>query len=132
MTQNLPILKAALLPLTFAIMAGCSQSDSGSADSTKSAERLAPPQETGVLEVATRNGSTTYYLDRHENPIGPEYSLVTQFAVSKGWTVNWTMYDSTAEVLKALKSGSTHLAAAGLTVSAFKPAPTPQPQDCRH
>ena len=82
---------------------------------SKTAEQLAPPQETGVLEVATRNGATTYYLDRHQNPIGPEFSLVSRFAESKGWTVNWTMHDSTAEVLQALEAGNTHLAAAGLT-----------------
>ena len=65
--------------------------------------------------MATRNGATTYYLDRHQNPIGPEFSLVSRFAESKGWTVNWTMHDSTAEVLQALEAGNTHLAAAGLT-----------------
>ena len=107
-------LKGALLPLV-AIMAGCSQGESETASTHKPAEQLAPPQETGVLEVATRNGATTYYLDRHQNPIGPEFSLVSRFAESKGWTVNWTMHDSTAEVLQALEAGNTHLAAAGLT-----------------
>lgn len=68
-----------------------------------------------MLEVATRNGSTTYYLNRHENPIGPEYSLISRFAESKGWQVNWTMHESTSEVLKALESEDTHIAAAGLT-----------------
>jgi len=107
-------LKGALLPL-IAIMAGCSQGESETASTHKPAEQLAPPQETGVWEVATRNGATTYYLDRHQNPIGPEFSLVSRFAESKGWTVNWTMHDSTAEVLQALEAGNTHLAAAGLT-----------------
>ncbi|SFR61750.1 membrane-bound lytic murein transglycosylase F [Marinobacter daqiaonensis] len=73
------------------------------------------PFETGVLKVATRNGSTTYYLDRHENSAGPEYSLVSDYAEARGWEVEWTMLESTADVLKALKSGTTHLAAAGLT-----------------
>ncbi|MEP1268418.1 MAG: membrane-bound lytic murein transglycosylase MltF [Marinobacter sp.] len=107
-------MKGALLPL-IAIMAGCSQGESETESTHKPAEQLAPPQETGVLEVATRNGATTYYLDRHQNPIGPEFSLVSRFAESKGWTVNWTMHDSTAEVLQALEAGNTHLAAAGLT-----------------
>lgn len=107
-------LKGAVLPL-IVIMAGCSQGESESASISKTAEQLAPPQETGVLEVATRNGATTYYLDRHQNPIGPEFSLVSRFAESKGWTVNWTMHESTAEVLQALEAGNTHLAAAGLT-----------------
>lgn len=76
---------------------------------------LASPDESGVLHVATRNGSTTYYLDRHENPIGPEYSLARRFAASQGWEIEWTMYDSTAQVLQSLEEGETHLAAAGLT-----------------
>ncbi|OHY80186.1 membrane-bound lytic murein transglycosylase MltF [Marinobacter sp. AC-23] len=118
MTHKLPTLpafKQALIPLTLAVISGCSQGNSDSTANTKPAEQLLPPEETGVLEVATRNGSTTYYLDRHQNPIGPEYSLISQFAASQGWTVNWTMYDSTSAVLNALKSGNTHMAAAGLT-----------------
>ncbi len=101
------------LIFSFAIMAGCSQDSSESkAPETSS---LKSPEETGELLIATRNGSTTYYLDRHENPIGPEYKLMSAFAKSKGWTMKWTMYDSTAEVLDALDSGETHVAAAGLT-----------------
>jgi len=115
MARKLHVLYRTLLLLTVTIMAGCGQGNPASADSNHSAERIAPPEETGVLEVATRNGSTTYYLDRHENPTGPEYSLVSQFAESKGWTVNWTMHESTSAVLKALKSGKVHIAAAGLT-----------------
>ncbi|MBL1274238.1 MAG: membrane-bound lytic murein transglycosylase MltF [Oceanospirillales bacterium] len=109
------MLGGVLLPLAFIITTGCNQSNSGSDTGAKPTDQLAPPEQTGILEVATRNGATTYYLDRNENPIGPEYSLVSQFAASKGWTVNWTQYDSTAAVLKALESGNTHMAAAGLT-----------------
>jgi len=76
----------------------------------------------GILRVATRNGSTTYYLDRHEQPIGPEYDLVSAFASAHGWQVEWTMYDSTAEVLQSLEHGTTHLAAAGLTHMAARDA----------
>ncbi len=107
-----PILKYAVSACLLTTLAGCGQSESAS---SKPSKQLAPPEETGTLEVATRNGSTTYYLDRHENPIGPEHSLIARFAESKGWQVNWTMYDSTAEVIEALESGETHLAAAGLT-----------------
>lgn len=66
MAQKLNTLKAALIPLIFSIIAGCSQGDSNAPETAKPEEKLAPPEETGVLEVATRNGSTTYYLDRHE------------------------------------------------------------------
>lgn len=74
-----------------------------------------PPSETGVLRVATLNGATTYYLDRQKNQVGPEFSLTTAFARSHGWRVEWTTYDSTAQLLQALIDGDTHLAAAGLT-----------------
>jgi len=115
MAQKLSMLGSVILPLAIIVTTGCSQGNSGSDAVAEQPEPLATPAQTGVLEVATRNGSTTYYLDRHENPTGPEYSLISQFAASKGWTVNWTMYDSTAAVLKALESGKTHMAAAGLT-----------------
>lgn len=78
-------------------------------------DSLAPPGESGVLRVATRSGSTTYYLDRLETPTGPEYDLVEAFAASQGWTVDWVVLPSTAAVLEKLKAGDIHLAAAGLT-----------------
>lgn len=87
------------------VIAGCSESG----------PKVGSPFETGVLEVVTRNGSTTYFLNRHENPVGPEYALIRRYAAARGWTVNWTMLDSTAAVLDALESGETNLAAAGLT-----------------
>jgi len=108
-------LRETLPALAIVALAGCSQSDSTSSTANQPSEKLASPEETGVLEVATRNGSTTYYLDRHENPIGPEYSLIKRFAASQGWDVNWTMHESTSAVLKALEAGNTHIAAAGLT-----------------
>lgn len=102
------------LPL---IVTGCSENSSNNTSPTGQpvSADLAPPSETGVLKVATRNGSTTYYLDRHENPIGPEYALISDYADARGWQVEWTMLDSTSDVLEALASGTTHLAAAGLT-----------------
>lgn len=93
------------------MLGGCSEQQEASAQSTG----LKPPSETGILKVATRNGSTTYYLDRHENPVGPEYALVSDYAQARGWEVEWTMLDSTADVLAALEAGTTHLAASGLT-----------------
>jgi len=98
------------LPAFLLTLAGCS--DQNAAPQTV---QLDSPFETGVLSVATRNGSTTYFLDRHENPIGPEYALINDYAEARGWEVEWTMLDSTSAVLKSLHSGNTHLAASGLT-----------------
>lgn len=74
----------------------------------------------GILKVATRNAPTTYYLDRHEQPSGPEHDLINAFATAQGWEVEWTLYGSTAEVLAALDKGNIHLAAAGLTHNAVR------------
>lgn len=73
------------------------------------------PDKTGILTVVTRNGSTTYYLDRHEIRKGPEYDLAMEFAKSRGWEVHWKVVPTTAEVLEVLEAGGAHLAAAGLT-----------------
>ncbi len=73
------------------------------------------PEDTGVLKVVTRQGSTTYYLDRHEDPTGPEYDLAMEFASSKGWEVEWIVMPTTKKVLNVLEAGQAHLAASGLT-----------------
>ncbi|MFT6430111.1 MAG: membrane-bound lytic murein transglycosylase F [Halopseudomonas sp.] len=76
---------------------------------------LPHPDETGVLTVSTRNGSTTFYTDRDEQPSGPEYDLVNQFAEARGWAVDWDVQFSTAAVLQQLAKGRAHIGAAGLT-----------------
>ncbi len=73
------------------------------------------PEESGVLKVVTRNGSTTYYLDRHQQPAGPEHDLAVEFAQSQGWEIEWIVVPTTAEVLKVLEVRGAHLAASGLT-----------------
>lgn len=90
------------------LITGCSQ---GTANDIM----LAPPEDSGVLNVVTRNGSTTYYLNRHEQPAGPEYDLIAAYAEAQGWEVEWQMLSSTADVLAALESGAAHIAASGLT-----------------
>lgn len=108
----------ALLAMLF-IVACSEKTDSDEAMESKftadGVEISKTPGESGVLKVATRNGSTTYYLDRHENPAGPEYALITDYAAARGWEVEWRMYESTQAVIKALENSSAHLAAAGLT-----------------
>nr|WP_221188441.1 membrane-bound lytic murein transglycosylase MltF [Halomonas cerina] len=74
-----------------------------------------PPAAGDPLKVATRNAATTYYLDRHGQPAGPEHDLATGFAEAHGWHIEWILHDSTAAVLEALEAGEVHLAAAGLT-----------------
>ncbi len=117
-------LAALLLPLGLAglLLAGCGQET----------PRLAAPEESGTLRVATRNAATTWYLDRDEAPAGPEHDLVVRFAESRGWQVEWTVHDAVADVLASLEAGEVHLAAAGLTHlpsrdSRFLPGPSHTP-----
>ena len=103
----MPLRSTLVLTLTAAFLTACGSShDPVSMDSV---------EEDGVLKVATRNGATTYYLNRHKQPIGPEYELVEAFAEAQGWEVDWVMHESTGDVIKALENGTAHLAAAGLT-----------------
>jgi len=99
------VFAALLLP---ALLAGC---EPGEAPVTQ----LAPPQPGETLTVVSRNGPTTYFLDRHAMPAGPEHDLVQQFAEAHDWEVKWVLRGSTAEVLETLESEAVHLAAAGLT-----------------
>lgn len=98
-----------VLSLALLVVAGCG--DNPAAESPV----LESPFDSGVLKVITRNGATTYYLNRHEAPAGPEYALIGDYAAERGWEVEWMMLDSTQQVLDALATGSGHLAAAGLT-----------------
>lgn len=108
-----------VLPL---ILVGCTNEENVSA-------APADPDETGVLKVSTRNGSTTYFTNRFDEPAGPEYDLVNRFAEAQGWDVEWDIQFSTAAVLRQLNDGQAHLGAAGLTHldsrdERFTPGPT--------
>lgn len=76
-----------------------------------------PPQETGVLVVATRNSPTTYFLDTEEKPAGFEFDLVSAFAAEQGWRVEFVVADDLEELFDWVEQGQVHIAAAGLTAT---------------
>jgi membrane-bound lytic murein transglycosylase F len=115
-------LSTATLVLSLSLLQGCEPGQPPVA-------QVEPPEPGETLRVVSRNGPTTYYLDRHEIPAGPEHDLVHQFAEAHGWEVEWVLRESTAEVLETLEAGEVHLAAAGLTQlpsrdERFLPGPT--------
>nr|WP_282571454.1 membrane-bound lytic murein transglycosylase MltF [Methylonatrum kenyense] len=71
----------------------------------------------GQLVVVTRNAPTTYFIDRHGRPAGPEHDLVRDFAQAADLRVRFIRRNSVAEILRALETGDAHLAAAGLVVT---------------
>lgn len=115
MRNFLPIAMSSIMITALMTLLSCSE-PKPSTPPRPSVKPIPSPFESGILNVVTRNGSTTYYVDRHENPAGPEYALITDYAEARGWQVQWTMVDSTAEVLNVLETAETHLAAAGLTL----------------
>lgn len=71
----------------------------------------------GKLTVLTTNLPTTYYYDRDSNLAGPEYDMSQSFADSLQVDVEYKVYDSTKEVIQALRNNEGDIAAAGLTVN---------------
>ncbi len=71
----------------------------------------------GKLTVLTTNLPTTYYYDRDNNLAGPEFDMTQAFAKSLQVDVEYKVYDSTIEVLNALRDGEGDIASAGLTVT---------------
>ena len=70
----------------------------------------------GELHVLTRNAGTTYY----QGPFGPdglEYQLISRFAEHLGVKLKITVPDSFNDILKRIKAGDAHIAAAGLTIT---------------
>jgi len=87
-------------------------------DRIPAAERtgvLAQIKDRGVINVVTRNAATSYYIDREDQPQGPEQAMVQSFADDLGVKVHYIVKDSIAGVLDSLASGEADIAAAGLT-----------------
>jgi len=109
-----PLILAGLTLLT--ALYGCGDSDPTHQAGESASSPLVSPSDTGVLKVATRNGPTTYFIDRHQQPAGPEHDLIKAFADAQQWTLEWTVHESTSAVLDAINQGDAHIAAAGLTL----------------
>ena len=76
-----------------------------------------PPWEGGELVVLTRNSPTTYFYNASGQTAGFEHDLVMRFARANGWKVRFEVEEDLDRLLRRLKGGEAHLAAAGLTVT---------------
>jgi membrane-bound lytic murein transglycosylase F len=70
----------------------------------------------GELRVITRNSPTTFYTGSN-GPEGPEYDLATGFATFIGVQLKLETADRFADLIGAVESGRSHIAAAGLTIT---------------
>lgn len=70
----------------------------------------------GELRVITRNSPTTFYTGSN-GPEGPEYDLVMGFATFIGVQLKLETADRFSDLLAAVESGRSHIAAAGLTIT---------------
>jgi len=111
-----PIRRLALAAALIALpLAGCDlQPENPDQAETRSLEQILAD---GTLVVLTRNAPTTWYLDRHGQPAGPEHDLVTAFAESIGVEVEFKLLPTVDAILKALEEGEGDVAAAGLTAT---------------
>lgn len=73
-------------------------------------------QQSGVLEIITRNSPTTYYLDR-QGPAGFEYELAKGFADHLGVALQVRTAESLPSLLDSVATNTVTLAAAGLTMT---------------
>ena len=112
-------LRAAVLPICMALTVGataCDPSTDERADTDRS-RSLAEIREAGTLVVATRNAPTTWYIDRDEEPAGPEYDLVESFADWLGVDTEYQIHETIGEVMAAVEAREVDLGAAGLTIT---------------
>ena len=111
MIQRYLVTKSCLI-LCCLIMLSCSSSEHG-----KTEDLLDQIIKRKELVVLTTNQPTTYYIDRDENPTGPEYDMTRSFAQSLGVEARYIEFDSTESVIDALRNGEGDIAAAGLTIT---------------
>ena len=107
--QNADVTPGSLLSPAENVIAGDAQDSSGA-----SLEKI---KQRGKLIVLTMNQPTTYYFDRDNKVTGPEYDMTQAFATSLAVDVEYKVYDSTKELLQALRDNEGDIAAAGLTVN---------------
>jgi membrane-bound lytic murein transglycosylase F len=132
MTVNRTLIASACLLSCCIFIISCSSSEhSGSEQGSTEQSSTEQAKTEDVLErilkknelvVLTTNQPTTYYIDREENPTGPEYDMTVSFAKSLGVAARFIEFDSTEAVIEALRKGEGDIAAAGLTITAERKA----------
>ncbi len=102
-----------ILILTSFFVVGCDSGESGrNQDETGYLDSIR--RDGRELVVLVRNAPTVYFFDR-DREAGFEYELAREFAHSVDLSLKVKVLDSTTAVLRALREGEGHIAAAGLS-----------------
>lgn len=103
-------LRLALIAILLAGSGACSQ---------KPQNRLQHIQETGVLQVISRNSPTSYYMSA-EGPAGMDYDLAAQFADYLGVQLKIIVPIGAGDIVPMLRHRRADMAAAGLAVTELR------------
>jgi len=115
-TQTLCLLQAFFVFILLSMIAACGQSNAAER-SVQINSSLDAIKKRGKLIVLTSNYPTTYYYDRDNRLAGPEYDMTQAFASYLKVDVEYKVYDSTNDVITALRDHLGDVAASGLTVN---------------
>lgn len=85
------------------------------ASCTKDPRSLKDLQKSNQIKVGIRNAPTTYYQNRDGDYVGFEHDMVKSYAEYLNIKPKFIVYDSTQEILDALRLNKIDLAAAGLS-----------------
>jgi len=105
--------KSGIIRLTLLYMLICTVALSGCSEPRS---RLQQILERGEIRVATRNGPTTYYMEK-DKETGLEYELARRFADQLHVKLKIIIAKNTPELLKLIKNGKADIAAAALVKS---------------
>lgn len=82
---------------------------------TKDPRTLEDIQKSNELIIGTRNSPTTYYQNRDGQYVGFEHDMATAFAKHLNVKPKFKVYDSTQQILDAIRLNKIDVAAAGLS-----------------
>jgi membrane-bound lytic murein transglycosylase F len=119
-TQALCLTQAIMALVLLSTIAGCDQGDAAERSAQQTTlldSSLDAIKKRGKLIVLTSNYPTTYYYDRDNQLAGPEYDMTQAFAHFLKVDVEYKVYDSTNDVITALRDHQGDIAASGLTVN---------------
>lgn len=97
-----------LFAISIVILINACSSGPDSLDSIRASKKLV---------VLTVNSPTAYYYNRDDRLVGPEYEMTQSFGKFLGVKVEYKLYNSTKEVIDALRQHKGDMAAAELTIT---------------